>query len=492
MLNGGMRGWLDRLAGLERYYFAVDGGAGAALLAHLPGVDDRLRPADSPRHADTLLVVEPITIQLMDALGETYRSLGAPRRVVVVGTAGMSVLDGGAPLVRLEDHLPVTVRVAGSTTPESASSTAAAVALAMHRPSDARRRGESELGPEEVLIPLRSTAEREIATEDVILSVGPVQSPAAGPLRLLLTMDGEQIVRTEVRGGYASRDLERISRARRWDAGPELAAILDPLAPVAGRAAYVQAVEALSGIEPPSRARSLRDIALCRERAANHMLWLVGFAAVLGYPALAWDARRVARACADITLAAEAVIPGGWDSRAAGNGERLPIPAGLPEEVRRLARRIRGDRLFALRTRGIGVLAAARATQAGASGPVLLASETGEGDAWARTLARMEAAADNLQQALELAGRLTEGDERRPWPGTPPPPGAAESETLGPRGRLTLQVESDGGEQPAGIHWARPSAVHLTLVPELIAGHTLPDALTAVASLDLSMAEADG
>ena len=491
-MTGVLRTWMDRLLALERPYFAIDGGSGGALLAQLPAVDDRLRPADSPHHADLLLVVEPVTDQFLDAILETYRSLAWPRHVVVAGVCGVDRYGVDAPVVRLEDHLPITSRVEGATTAGSVASTADAIALAVQGERIRRRIETPVQTPEEILIPLRSAEEKELATEDVVLSVGPVQSVAAGPLRLLLLMDGEQVVRAEVRSGYAARQIERLSRNRSWSEGLSLATAVDPLAPISGRLTYLQALERLHGIAPPPRARLLRDIALRIERATSHLFWFARFAELLAYDDLLAEARRLAARLATMAVPADALIPGGWAREVDRPGADPRVPAGVWEGVRRFTHRVRSDRLFGLRTRGIGVLAADWATEVGASGPVLRASETAEGDARARALARLEAATDDLEQVTISLDRLPEGAERTPWPDSTPPDGAAESQVSGPRGVLTLQLESEGGEGPSGVHWARPSAVHLALVPDLVAGHILPDALTAVASLDLSMAEADG
>lgn len=477
-------GWLDRLAARERRYFAIDGGAGAALLAQLAVVDERLRAAESPHHADLLLVVEPVTERMLAAVAESYRNVAPPRHVVVAGREG-------AGAVRIEEHLPVAVRVGEAATLGTAHEIARAVALAVRgmrvlRPADA----DMERTPEEVLIPLRTPEEREIATEDVVLSVGPVGAPTAGPVRLLLLMDGEQVLRAEVRAGYAARGLAERARGRPWAEGLALAGALDPLAPLAGRMAFAQAVEVLRGQVPPARALRLREAALRLERAASHLVWLVRFAELLGYGALVARARRLAAAGGAVVPPAEALVIGGWD--AAAGGSAATIPAALPAEVARLARALRADRLFALRTRGVGVLAAERAREAGASGAVLAASVSSRGDAWARAIARGDAAADDLRAAAEILARLPAGPERTGLPETGAADGAAESQVEGPRGTLTLEMKADGSGAPAGVFWARPSAAHLALVPELVVGHTLPDALTAVASLDLSMAEADG
>lgn len=489
---GALRELIDHLTGLEQPYFAVDGGSGAALLAQLPAMDDRLRPADSPHHADLLVVVEPITDKLLDAVLETYGNLASPRHVVVVGPCGIEQYGVDAPFVRLEDHLPVTARVAGADITGGARSTADAITRAIRRERHRERIEPPPREPEETLIPIRAASEKEIATEDLVLSIGPVQRVTAGPVRLLLVMDGEQVVRAEVRSGYAEREIERLFRSRSWSDGVSLATLLDPLAPLSGRSAYLQALESLHGIVPPPRGRLLRERALRIERATSHAFWLVRFSDLLAYDRLIAEARRIASGLAAMASPPEALIPGGWDRHVDARSARHRDPAGLREAIARLTEWLRSDRLFGLRTREVGVLPASRAREVGVSGPILRASETAEGDARARTLARLEQMSDDLVQAARFLDLLPEGRERAHWSDAPPPVGAAESQVPGPRGTITLQLESQGGYQPHSVRWARPSALHLAMVPELLPGHTLPDALATVASLDLSMAEADG
>lgn len=490
---GAMSGarWLDKLAGLERRYYAVDGGAAATLLAQLPAADPVLRPVATPRQADILLVIEPVTTALLSVIAEVYRQMPTPRRVVVLG---LGEEHGSAP--RLEDYLPAAVRVDRSPT---ASDVAAAVAAAMLRASLSDGDEISALSgvsrSDEHLVPLRPVAEREMATEDLIMSFGPVQPATAGPLQLVLTMDGEQVVRADVRSGLAHRGLEEAQAAKRWN-DVRSGATIDPLAPVAGQLAWTEAVEQLHGIAASPAAGRQRAFALKIERAASQFIWLTRFAELIGFRSLTDEARRLAATVA-------AYLPA--DTAAPGNRRYDSLPAGQPasDDLDRLARsayklvsRIERNRMFAARTRGVGVLSAERARAAGASGAVLHASESGAGDARTRVLSRLAAAAEDLTICASFARSAGAGKESRPAhdavPDSPPPAGTAVVHVQGPRGVLTLALESSGGERPAGVRWRGPSRAHLTLVAELVVAHTIPELLVCVASLDLSMAEADG
>lgn len=538
VLTGALANWLEPIARLERRYFAIDGGAGAALFALLPGVDDRLRPTDSPRHADLLILAAPVSERLLPSVIDVYRNSPAPRQVVVVEDVACadhvgalaSAVDGarvdgarvdGARVdgasneaigatpvdaapddgsqvagVRVGDYLPVACRFRGNLAdPATVRALAREIQGAPRTPFDVT----VERPLEEVLVPLRAAAEREIATEDVVLSVGPIQHVTAGPLQLLLTTDGEQVLRAEVRSGFAARGLERAMNARSterpWSDALALAEVIDPIAPAAGRLAYVRAFERLHRVEPANRIATLREMTLGLERAASHLAWLTRFADLLGYDALAAESRRLTAALGAERLAVGAIVPGGWDDAGA---VRLPEPPTLERlagTVRRVATRLRADRLFGLRTRGIGVLSAERAREIGASGPVLDASERGAGDARARVFARLreaiadlDAAGTGAAQALSDSGCVPVGIP----PGEAAPAGAADGHVRGPRGALTLRLVSTGVGHAPEVSWSRPSRIHLALVPELVTGLTIPDALVSLASLDLSMAEADG
>ena len=476
--------WLDALAARERRYFAVDGGAGATVLALLRGVDPRLRPADSPRHASTLIVAEPVTEAFAAAVREAYAALSHPRLSVVVGDRASA---DGSP--RVEDLVSMACRVPAESSPLR---TAVAVAAAACEGQlvDAPLATQGDV--EEVLLPLREDSEREIATEDVVVSIGPIQNLAAGPLQLLLTTDGEQIVRCEVRTGFAARGVEERLRAAAWSAGPAVAEAIDPIAPITGRLAYVTALEQLADFEVPLQARKLRDRALRLERAASQLVWLTRFATVIAYDRLAATARRLASTATECVPNAAAVVVGGWDEAAADVPPRAEVLSRLRDSVQRLAKDMGGSRALAIRARGVGTITAERAAEIGASGPIRQASERGRGDIMARIAARLREALDDLAAAAAIGAPLS-GEEQLPVAlADSVPAGRGEASVRGPRGDIRLTLESDGGDRPTSVGWTRSSQVHLDLIPEVVINQTLPDALATVASLDLSMAEADG
>lgn len=193
----------------------------------------------------------------------------------------------------------------------------------------------------------------------------------------------------------------------------------------------------------------IRDVELARAR--SHLYWLSDAVMVGGPPSLAVRILRLA----------QRLTPGDADS------------------ISRLERALRRRGFSSWATRGVGVLP--REALGSVSGPVARAAgsavdaRTGDpayrhlgfepttqqqGDAAARWVQRVREAG----QALELAERAEDA--------VTDPSGVVES----PRGTLTQD--------------SAPSADLITIVPSLVAGMEWGDAVTAVVSLDLDMAEA--
>jgi NADH:ubiquinone oxidoreductase subunit D len=387
----------------------------------------------------------------------------------------------------MEDLLPGVERVPASLGPSELGHRLLTVPL---RSDEAP--AEPQTNP--ITVPIPGKKEREIATEPVVLSLGPVQPLTAGPLRLLLTADGEQIVSARIEAGYAARDVARAMSEATVPGAAALASSLDPLAPVAGRLAYVIALEQLQHWGPDPGLRNQREAVLALERAQNYLAWLVRFAELVDDDRLAVTAEQLNAHLADATaplserLLTEWVVPQGGVAATQPDKLRAPLDR-LIAEVVALRERLEGDRLLALRTAGIGAITVDRLQAVGASGPVLHASERGRGDVLGRLLTRLDQAADDLRQAADFAPvpKPVEGGTAD-WSA---PPGRTEVEIVGPRGHLRLSLMSDSGRLRE-VNWQRPSAALLNLIPELLAGQKLPCAEVIVASLDLAMAEADG
>jgi NAD(P)H-quinone oxidoreductase subunit H len=122
----------------------------------------------------------------------------------------------------------------------------------------------------------------ETNTEPMVINMGPHHPSMHGCFRIIVTLDGEDVVDCEPVIGYLHRGMEKIAENRtntmyvpyvsRWDYG----------AGMFNEAVTVNAVEKLADIAVPKRASYIRMIMLELNRIANHLLWLGSFMLDMG------------------------------------------------------------------------------------------------------------------------------------------------------------------------------------------------------------------
>ncbi|XBI26466.1 hypothetical protein VPH35_051177 [Triticum aestivum] len=116
----------------------------------------------------------------------------------------------------------------------------------------------------------------------MIVNMGPQHPSMHGVLRLIVTLNGEDVIDCEPILGYLHRGMEKIAENRtiiqylpyvtRWDYLATM--FIEPIT--------VNAPEFLENIQIPQRASYIRVIMLELSRIASHLLWLGPFMADLG------------------------------------------------------------------------------------------------------------------------------------------------------------------------------------------------------------------
>ena len=326
--------------------------------------------------------------------------------------------------------------------------------------------------------------------------VGPLFPGLPSGLALSFTLDGDVVAAATVSSGTVGvgRGLDAT-----W-AGPvatlpQRLALLDPFTPVAYRLLATRAIENAMGVTVDATTADARVGALERERAASHLNWLAQFAGLLG------DRWIEARAAA-LYLALRRV-------------SRIAEVERLRGEVGVFARRVRRTPYLHHRLVGIGTPRADKDRSPGGThftagslprGPVARAAgqaadaRTGDpvyqrlgfapvecegNDAWSRLDVRL----GELERSLDLvlavgAVVMLESPCLTDRDGS----GAATVET--PRGAATLSLAVEGG-MVGEATLDTPSMHNRTLIEKVAEGRELADALTGVASLDLSPWEMD-
>jgi NADH-quinone oxidoreductase subunit D len=125
-------------------------------------------------------------------------------------------------------------------------------------------------------------SEGGLATEEMILNVGPQHPSTHGVFRLLATIDGEKLVDANPIVGYMHRGYEKLVEARDYRQITNLVSRMDWLSNIQNELPLALAVESLMEIEVPPRAQYMRVIMCEINRILNHLMFFASFGAELG------------------------------------------------------------------------------------------------------------------------------------------------------------------------------------------------------------------
>ncbi|KAG5128849.1 hypothetical protein JHK84_035246 [Glycine max] len=116
----------------------------------------------------------------------------------------------------------------------------------------------------------------------MIVNMGPHHPSMHGVLRLIVTLDGEDVIDCEPILGYLHRGMEKIAENRTIIQYLPYVTRWDYLATMFTEAITVNGPEQLGNIQVPKRASYIRVIMLELSRIASHLLWLGPFMADIG------------------------------------------------------------------------------------------------------------------------------------------------------------------------------------------------------------------
>ncbi len=397
---------------------------------------------------------------------------------------------------------------------------------------------------------LPAGVEPSLRSDPMLINMGPQHPATHGVLRLVLELDGETVVRCTPHIGYLHSSFEKLGEYRSWNQIVPLTDRMDYLAPLIYNVAFVAAVEKLMGIEITERCKVVRVMLMELDRIFSHLLWIGTTAIDIGaFTVFLYTFQRreeiynlhEALTGARITTSATRV-----------GGMMADLPPGFTDELRRFVDEamprtldevetlLSNNNLWIGRNKGIGVIGAKEAINAGLTGPLLRAAgvdydvrkdrpyydyETydwdvivGEhGDNYERYLCRMEEMRQSLRIVRQTLDRLPEGpinvdDPRVILPsktaamndmesmihhfkvvmeGVKAPPGESWFGLESSKGELGMYVVSDGGSKPVRWRVRGPSFVNMSALPQMVEGHLLADVIATNASLDIVLGEID-
>lgn len=383
----------------------------------------------------------------------------------------------------------------------------------------------------------------------LIVNMGPQHPSTHGVLRVILALDGETVIDSDLDIGYLHTGIEKQAEQLIYQQTLTLTDRMDYVGPLINNLGYVLSVEKLLGIEIPPRAKYLRVMLNELTRISSHLLWLGTHGIEMGAVTVFLYGFRDREAILDIfeMLSGQRMMTS-WINI---GGLRDDIPEGFTAAVRRFIEDfpaklddyhslLTNNPIWLERTKGIGYISREDALNYGVSGPILRAAglawdvrkvwpysgydefdfdiPTGENsDVYDRYIVRMEEMRQSLRIIEQALDNLPGGNFRIedykivlpprqrldvsmealihhflvPTKGFNVPRGDSYVSYEGPRGETGYYIVSDGGLKPYRMHLRSPSFSALQSMSLMIKNRLLADVIAVLGSVDMIMGEVD-
>ena len=384
------------------------------------------------------------------------------------------------------------------------------------------------------------------------INFGPNHPSTHGVLRLIVALDGEEVVGIEAVIGYLHTGFEKSMEMKTWWKGVTYSPRIDYVGYQSNELVYVLAVEKLLGMDVPEKATWMRMLLSELNRIHSHLVFLGTSALELGAISMFWYCFRERDMILDLF---EMVTGQRMHTRyfqIGGLAEDIPegfydecrtfvdwMPKALDDYLGLLDR----NQIWLERTQGVGKLSADDAIALSQSGPNLRASGVDwdlrrdqpylaydqvdfrvpvypNGDVYDRYRVRM----DEMRESTRIVDQCLRRLERmkgRPWIADdrkvvlPPreelhtsmeslihhfklvtegfrvPEGEVYVTIESPRGEQGCYIVSQGGSKPWRIHFRAPSFAALEATATCANGSLVADLIAIVGSLDAVMGDVD-
>ncbi|HQX89883.1 MAG: NADH-quinone oxidoreductase subunit C/D [Moraxellaceae bacterium] len=383
----------------------------------------------------------------------------------------------------------------------------------------------------------------------MFLNLGPNHPSAHGAFRIVLQLDGEEIVDCVPDIGYHHRGAEKMAERQTWHSYIPYTDRIDYLGGVMNNMPYVLAVEKLAGIEVPDRVKTIRVMLSEFFRITSHLLFLGTYIQDVGGMTPIFFMFTDRQKAYDVIEAITGFrmhpawfriggvahdLPKGWD--------RLvrDFLDWMPKRLDEYEKAAMKNGILRARTIDVAQYNSKEALEWGVTGPGLRATgidydlrkarpysgyENFEfevplahnGDAYDRGMVRLEEMRQSLRIIRQCLENMPAGPYKADHPLTVPPP---KEQTLQhietlithflsvswgpimPAGESSQMIEatkginsyyliSDKSTMSYRTRIRTPSYPHLQQIPSVIRGSMIPDLIAYLASIDFVMADVD-
>jgi NADH-quinone oxidoreductase subunit C/D len=392
--------------------------------------------------------------------------------------------------------------------------------------------------------------DKTIADDELMfLNLGPQHPGTHGILRLVVQLDGEDIVNVVPDIGFHHRGAEKMGERQSWHSYIPYTDRVEYLGGVMNNFPYVMAVEKLGGIIVPERAQMIRIMMSELFRISSHLVWYGTFAGDLGMLSPVFFMFNDREKVFDIVEAiCGARMHPSW-FRIGGVTQDLPngwknliqdFIDYFPKRLDEYDGMVMKNSIFKARTVGIGIYTTEEAIEWGITGPGLRATglewdfrkkqpysgyenfefdvPTGKnGDCYDRAGVRVEEMRQSLRIIQQCVNNMPDGPYKSDHPLTTPPvkkntledietlihhflnvswgpvipPGEAFCSVEATKGNNGYYLISDGNITSYRTRIRTPSFPAMQLVPLIAQGYTLPDLMAILGSVDYVLSDVD-
>lgn len=384
------------------------------------------------------------------------------------------------------------------------------------------------------------------------LNFGPQHPATHTTLRLVLKLEGEQVVDAVPDIGYLHSGFEKIGEKLDYNQYVTVTDRMNYISPMANNVAWHCAVEHLLDIEVSKRCQYVRVIVAELARISDHLLCVGAMGLDTGaftfFLYAFYQRERIydifETLCGARFTNSYTRVGGVMHDITPKVVEQIrDFLRTFPDTLRDMERLLNRNRIFVDRTKGVGILTREEAIALSCSGPIARASGVARdlrkdepylaypdfdyqvccakaGDCFARYYVRMAEIWESLKIVEQAVENLPEGpvnvgvDERAILPskeqvyqtiegtithfelvmanrGFTVPEEEAYAAIEAPNGELGFYLAGDGSDVAYRARCRPPSLLHFAVFPHLIRGHTLSDVVAVLGSLNIIAAELD-